>query len=1602
MKRLLLPGLCLVCMVFLRPCRAGEGPESERQRLCVTARDPAGGKLSFTWKQLENGAPRVKIADAHAARFEEGKTGEKGKWTSETYYIPTEPGKYMFEVTIRNEAGDETKRTYVQEVLPPTPPPVAVAGKNQDGKKVGENVVVSGEDSKAAEGRTIAKWEWRVVKAPGDFNLAPAQLRTRTFEFKPAEPGVYQFELKVTDDKNKMSEPARTTVTVVQPAPPPVAVAGKEQTRAVGDVVRVDGGDSKAAEGQTIAAWEWRVVQAPPGFAPDAALLKQRAFEFKAEAAGAYQFELRVSDGQRWSEPARTTVTVAPPPPPPVAAAGKDQTKTVGEVVRLNAVDSKAAEGLSIAEWEWRVVKAPEKFKLDAKLLKERSFDFKAAEPGEYQFELRVNDSKRWSEPARVTVTITPGQPPKIEDTPPAQPVELAPKPPVVDKKKPEVKPVVAPGGTLKVGETIVLDGSKSVVDESLTPEFFWKQDAAKGPLARQLVPDKTKPFSQARLADPLNFPVWTCKPEQPGEYTFVLEIGARAPGGGADTVTKTESEPVVFKVQGDGKEPPPTPPPPPAAGAPVAKINAERTAVGVGDMVKLDGSKSTGDKLEYVWGPVQGKRYPKTWAGTDGPVVEFKAEEEGEYAVALMVKDGAGKFSEQDRITIKVGPANQPPVVKLAKSFECVVGEQVRVEAEATDPEGDQLEYKWVCVDPPDLTVPDRLAKNSILVFVPRNTGAYVFKITVTDAKGASTTAQTMVGVKDALNRPPTAIIDGPKKPLGIGGKVKLSGERSSDPEKKALSFFWKQESGPNDVKVPGNVPGERDKTWEFTPTEPGRYVFTLVVSDGVSKSDPDKFELTVTKNNNLPAANIVGPPGGRLAVGEQAALDGTTSSDPEGDKLTYKWRKLEPRGNKPGDVELANADQERAAVKGVTPGPVRIELVVNDGTADSDPAYLDLVVARPNNRPVAVISGPTAARVGGPVELGAEQSSDPDGDEISYVWSQPSDGGPEIGVRGKELRKKTLRFKPERPGTYVVNLEVVDSEGAKSDVVAHKVEVKGTNKPPIAVASRVGTENVMAGHEVKLTARGSRDPEGAPLTYKWKQTSGETVQPFADGAIVNSEVVNFVPKSAGKYAFELVVNDGELDSTPAAVEFAVKAPNQPPVAVIADVVACEPGEKIVLDGTASRDPDGEKLEYRWSQVSGPTAKFPWRGAGRAKVEVTLPKEGEYVFDLKVFDGKEWSEPRQVTVKTRAANQPPVAALAVPEMRTEENLETVLDASASNDPDSGPRPLSFEWKQASGPAKVELTREGAKATFTPRKAGVYVFQVRVSDGKAESLPAEIKVDVMKAGSLPVALPQAIPNPVKAAQKGLKNDPNILILDGTRSRPGAENTGAKLTYQWKQLSGEDLRLKPADLAKERVGLRVFVPGLYSFSLTVSDGQNRSASARLDVHVIDGSSTGVSPVPPPKSDTTPPKVEPPPVPPPVPPPPPNAKDTPGLSPGDSSSAQPRSTGVPPVVAPPALSPRAQEIADLAKKEGPEAEKALIEALASPESDVRSAASVALAQRGKKSVPALIAVLKTGTAPAKKEAHWSLREISHESFAPDADKWEQWWAKANAEK
>jgi len=1360
---------------------------------------------------------------------------------------------------------------------------------------------------------------------------------------------------------------------------------------------------------------------------------------------GRYTFEVSVRNEQGVESKKPIVKEVLPPSPAPVANAGGNKVHTSGEVVRLNGIDSKASQGKVIAEWEWRVVQAPEKFKLDPKFLKERAFDFKAVEPGAYQFELKVSDGKRWSEPSRVTVTVNkPAPPPIVEEVVEKDPkTELKPQPGIIEPKKPDVKAVVKAGRQVKVGEKIILDGSASLSPKEARAEFYWRPE--KG-FIRESAPDRTKPFDAER-SDLLNYPVWVLTASQPGEYTWVLEITAHNKSSKLEPTFKVESEPVTFTVVDpkatapvppvavpngqpagvvdlDPKDPKLTPKPedPPVKPVakkdpPIAKISAERSTVEVGDTVQLDGTQSKdplGEKIEYIWGPVKGKRYPKAWAGVEGPKVDFKAEDEGIYGIALVVKAGE-RFSDPSEINIQVGPANEPPIIKLANKYECLVGEQLRIEADVHDPENDRLTVQWNCIDPADLKIPDKFsqhydaaARSSVLVFVPKNPGAYVFRIEVTDAKGRKEFAQTMVGAKEVLNRVPTAKIEGPEA-ANVGQKVHLSGDKSSDPERKPLRYFWKQVDGP---AISAKIPGESEKQWDFVPSEAGRYTISLMVSDGVNNSEVERFPLNVVKNNTPPAAAASVPAGGRLAIGESLVLDGGASSDPEGDQLTFKWRKTAGKG----DVTLEDADKPRAKVTGTAPGEVRIELVVNDGVSDSEPKALSLYVARKNGPPVAKIAGPTTARVGETVDFSAEASTDPDGDELSFVWSQTTEGGPEIGARGRDLRKKTLRFRVEKPGTYVLNLEAIDVEGAKSEPVSHTLSVKGINKPPRAVAAVVGGERFSAGSEVKLSARGSLDPDGQPLTYKWVQLDGPLVQIPA----ANQEVVNLVVKESGRYEFELVVNDGEVDSPPAKVTVTVSAANQPPTPIIAEVLSVEPGEKVTLDGSASRDPEGDKLEFQWSQKSGPKAEFPWRGDKRNKVELKLPEDGEYVFELKVFDGKEWSEPKAVSVRTRAGNVPPIAVVAKTDIRTETGVETIFDASASNDPDKGPDRLGFVWKQMAGP-RCEFVPSGAKAKFLAAKEGNYAFQVTVSDSKAVSAPVQINVVVMKPGLLPVAVADAAPNPVKAAKKGVANDPNILILDGRRSR--AVNGAGALTFRWSQISGDDLKLQPAQLAKDRVGMRIFVPGDYRFQLIVSDGQLDSQPAIVDVHV-EGERAAAEPRAPERVEPRPevrPEPERPvaaprePAPAPEAQPKRNARGAPSIDDeggtGNSSFEEPKGNNkdgalLPPPkdITPPTVSitREQEELQALAKDNDPAAEKKLIAALSSDDAGVRSMAAASLYRRGMSSIPALIGVLETGNGNAKKEAYWALRELTHEPLGQDASKWKQWWAEQSSKK
>ncbi len=68
-----------------------------------------------------------------------------------------------------------------------------------------------------------------------------------------------------------------------------------------------------------------------------------------------------------------------------------------------------------------------------------------------------------------------------------------------------------------------------------------------------------------------------------------------------------------------------------------------------------------------------------------------------------------------------------------------------------------------------------------------------------------------------------------------------------------------------------------------------------------------------------------------------------------------------------------------------------------------------------------------------------------------------------------------------------------------------------------------------------------------------------------------------------------------------------------------------------VVLNGTASRDPEGLELEYAWEQTGGPEVDL--KGADSPKPEFTVDAPGTLRFALVVSDGVFESEPDSVEV---------------------------------------------------------------------------------------------------------------------------------------------------------------------------------------------------------------------------------------------------------------------------------------------------------------------------------------------------------------------------------
>jgi hypothetical protein len=98
-------------------------------------------------------------------------------------------------------------------------------------------------------------------------------------------------------------------------------------------------------------------------------------------------------------------------------------------------------------------------------------------------------------------------------------------------------------------------------------------------------------------------------------------------------------------------------------------------------------------------------------------------------------------------------------------------------------------------------------------------------------------------------------------------------------------------------------------------------------------------------TPGNTLPVANAGDD--AMVAAGEPVTLDGSGSSDADGDDLSYSWQFVSvPETSM---AELATPDMSMASFTADQPGEYVIQLIVNDGLEDSAPDTVTITAAAP-----------------------------------------------------------------------------------------------------------------------------------------------------------------------------------------------------------------------------------------------------------------------------------------------------------------------------------------------------------------------------------------------------------------------------------------------------------------------------------------------------------------------------------------------------------------------------------------------------------------------------------------------------------------------------
>ncbi len=268
-----------------------------------------------------------------------------------------------------------------------------------------------------------------------------------------------------------------------------------------------------------------------------------------------------------------------------------------------------------------------------------------------------------------------------------------------------------------------------------------------------------------------------------------------------------------------------------------------------------------------------------------------------GSYPVTFTAQSGSPPLSSSKTTIVHVGPPDHRPVVTASPSTITInEGQHAHSDVSASDPDGDPL-TSLTCKGTQNTGLPQGVIfttnatfTSGVFDWTPSFTqdGTYHFDLEATSfgSLGEQISVAKVLVVKVLnLNRPP-ALSAPPTASVDEGANLNYP-VTATDPD------------GDHVTLTAGSLPlgavfsdhGNNTGTFDWTPgfSQAGPYTVTVAGNDGHGGVATAATAITVSNVNRAPVSSPGGPYSGLTNV--PVAFDGTASSDPDGDALSYSW---------------------------------------------------------------------------------------------------------------------------------------------------------------------------------------------------------------------------------------------------------------------------------------------------------------------------------------------------------------------------------------------------------------------------------------------------------------------------------------------------------------------------------------------------------------------------------------------------------------------------------------------------------------------------------------------------------------------------------------